>query len=144
MTGRKKEAFAGYKGTETYSDLLIFGTCGQVLAIRAEADAADIQIAVLVDVLILKCRHILASSDVENLSRTVATSGQVLAVTTETNAANHAIVGEVVHDRVLARSAFAGTSMYLPVSDVTSMVVADNLEQLIRSASSRSSAEKKK
>lgn len=44
----------------TYPDELIFGTSGQVFPIGAEANAANVEITVLVDGLILQLGHLLA------------------------------------------------------------------------------------
>lgn len=81
----------------TYPNLFILGTSGKVLAIRAEADAANVQIAILIDSVILESGHVLTSGHVEDLSRAVATSRQILAVATETNATDNAIVVQVVN-----------------------------------------------
>jgi hypothetical protein len=54
--------------TQTYADLFILGASCEVLAVRAEANTPDVEIAILVDILILKSGHILTGGHIENLS----------------------------------------------------------------------------
>ena len=80
------------RGDIPYSDQLVLGTGGQVLAIGAEAHAADIQIAVQINAIILEDAELLAGLDVVNLGRPIATSCDILAVGAEANAADHTLV----------------------------------------------------
>ena len=78
----------------TYSDKLILGSSGKILAIRAEADASDVKVSGKVDVLILQDAELLASLHIVDLSRTVAAGGNVLAIHAEPHAANNALMLE--------------------------------------------------
>lgn len=44
----------------------------------------------------MKNAHLLASDNIENLGRSVATGGNILAIMTETNAADNTLVVEIV------------------------------------------------
>lgn len=79
------------------ADELVLGTGGEVLAIRTETDAPDVQVARNVDILVGEHANLFTSLDVVDLSGPVATSGNVLAVVAETHTANDALVGEGVH-----------------------------------------------
>lgn len=83
----------------TYSDELVLGTGGQVAAVGAEADAADVEIGrhVLSGV-VLEDADLFASLDIKDLSRAVAAGGDVLAVVAEADAADDALVGEGVDE----------------------------------------------
>ena len=58
----------------TYANDLIFGASSQEFAVRAEADASDVQIPILVGRGVGQVAHLLTSLDVENLCRSVAAS----------------------------------------------------------------------
>lgn len=75
----------------------VFGTGGEVLAVGAEADTPDIQIAGNVGVLVLQHAHLLAGVDIVDLRRSVTSSCHVFAVMAETDAAHDALVFESVH-----------------------------------------------
>jgi hypothetical protein len=83
---------------KTYPDLLVFGTSSKILAIWAEADTANVEISVLVNTLILESCYILTSSHIKDLSRSVAARGNIFPVATESNAADHAVVHQMVDE----------------------------------------------
>lgn len=57
-----------YIGRVTYSDQLVFGTSSQVAAVRAEADASNVEIRSHVgSAVVFQDAHLLASLDIENL-----------------------------------------------------------------------------
>ena len=80
----------------TYANDLIFGASSQEFAVRAEADASDVQIPILVGRGVGQVAHLLTSLDVENLCRSVAASGDIVAIRTEADTAYHTLVHEVV------------------------------------------------
>ena len=47
------------------------------------------------------------------------------------------VVGRVVDDEVLTQGAFVGSTLCLPLSEVTKLVVSDNLDALKKSVSAR-------
>jgi hypothetical protein len=82
---------------QTYPNLLILGAGCEELAIGTEADAADVKVAVLVHILVLQGGHVLTGGYIKDLSGTVATRCEIFAVTTETDAANDAIMDKMMH-----------------------------------------------
>lgn len=78
----------------TYSDQLVLRSRSEVLAIRAEANAPDIQVAARVGTVVLQDTDLLSRDDVVDLSRLVATGRHVLAVHAESDAADNAFVGQ--------------------------------------------------
>lgn len=68
------------------------------MTIRTEADTSDIEIAILRQAGVLQMLDLLATLDIEDLSRTVATSGNESSVTAETNTADYTLVGQVVDE----------------------------------------------
>jgi hypothetical protein len=95
--------------------LLIFSTRSKVLAVRAEANATNVEIAVLVDRLILKGGYILAGSDIKNLSRSITASGDVFAIATESDAANNTVVNQVVDELNVQYSLHFGVEDCVPI-----------------------------
>lgn len=79
-------------GSQTYSNQLILSSGGQILAVRAEADASDVEITSMVDVLILKDTNLLARINFVDLGRSIASSGNISAVGAEPHAANNTLV----------------------------------------------------
>jgi hypothetical protein len=77
---------------DTYPDELVLGTSGEVLAVGAEADAADVQVAANIDRRILQDAQLLSRLNIVDLSRPVAARGNILAVMTEPNAAHDTFV----------------------------------------------------
>jgi hypothetical protein len=80
----------------TYANDLIFGAGSQEFAVRAEADASDVQVSVLVGGGVGQVADLLTSLDVENLCRPVAASGDIVTIRTEADTAHHTLVHEVV------------------------------------------------
>lgn len=106
----------------TDPDLLIFGAGREVLAVRAEADAANVEIAILIDVLILQRRHLLARLHVVDLRRAVAARGQVLAIAAEANAADHAVMSQVMHQVHIQHALHFGVEHCEPIRPLSLLV----------------------
>jgi hypothetical protein len=85
---------ANQKTSHPYANHLVLGTSRQVLPVRAEADAADVEIAADISRVVLQDAELLARVYVVNLGRAVATSSHKFAVCTESHTANHAFVLE--------------------------------------------------
>lgn len=106
----------------TYSDQFILGTGGQVAAVGAEADAADVQICAHVgSVVVLENTDLLTSLNVENLGRSVAASGDVLTIVTEPHAAHNAFVAEGMDQVDIQNALHLGVEDGIPV--VASLLV---------------------
>lgn len=80
----------------TYANLLVFSSGGQVSAIRTETDTPDIKIPILINRIILQGGDKQTGSDVEDLRRAVAASGNVFTIGAKSHAADDAIVLEMV------------------------------------------------
>ncbi|KAI6767872.1 hypothetical protein HG530_005881 [Fusarium avenaceum] len=81
----------------TYSNQLVFGTRGEVAAIRTETNAANVEIGAHIrGVVIFKHANLFTGLNIENLSGSVAASCNVFAVMTESNTANDTFVVERV------------------------------------------------
>lgn len=78
----------------TYSDQLVLSSGSKVLAVRAEANAPDIQVAARVGTVVLQNADLFSSDDVVDLSRLVASGRDVLAIHAEANAAHNALMGQ--------------------------------------------------
>lgn len=104
---------------KTYPNLLVFGTSGQVFAIRTEADTTDVKIAILVDALVLESCDVLTGVHVKDLCRPVAARGQVLAITAETDAANNTVVDKVVHQLHVQNTLHLRVEDRVPVGSLT-------------------------
>lgn len=104
---------------KTYANLLILGTSRKIFAIRTEANAANVQVAVLVDILILESGHILTGGHVEDLSRAIAARRQVLAVTAEAHTANDAIVIQMMHQLHIEDTLDLGVEHGVPIGTLT-------------------------
>jgi hypothetical protein len=76
----------------TYSDQLILSTSGKIPSVWTETNASDVKITNRVNRLILKNANLLSSEDIENLCRSVATSGYILSVMTESDTADDTLV----------------------------------------------------
>jgi hypothetical protein len=79
-------------GNVPYPDLLVFGSGCQIPTVWAEANTADIEISILVDGVILQRSNKLTGSHIVDLGRTIAAGGDVLAIRTESHAANHTVM----------------------------------------------------
>lgn len=82
----------------THPDDLVFRTCRQILAVRAEANAPDVKIALLVRVAVLQVTDLLATHDIEDLCAAIAACCHIASVMAETNTAYHALMCEIVHE----------------------------------------------
>lgn len=80
------------------ADQLVLSTGGKVLAVRAEADAADVQVAAGVGVIVLQHANLVSRDDIIDLGRLVATSRDVLAIHAEPDTADHALVRKGVDE----------------------------------------------
>lgn len=109
----------GWFGGQTYPDLLILCTGSQVLAIWAEADAANVKVAILVNVLVLERRHILTRGHIEDLRRAVAARRQILAVPAEANTAHHTVVIKVVHQLDIQHPLYLWVKDGVPIRSLT-------------------------
>jgi hypothetical protein len=94
---------------------LIFGTSGQVLTIRTEADTSDIKVTILRQAGVLQMLDLLATLNVKDLSRSVATSSNKSSITTETNTANYTLVGQVVDKLNVQGATDTGVENSVPV-----------------------------
>lgn len=77
---------------------LVLGTGGQVPAIRAEAYAPDVEIAVFRKAAILEMRNRVSRLNIEDLGRTIATGCNITTVKTEAHAADDTLVRQVVDE----------------------------------------------
>ena len=81
----------------THPNQFVFGSGGKVAAIRAEADAADVQVGShILRIVILEHADLLACLDVEDLRRSIAARCNILTIVAESDAAHDAFVGEGV------------------------------------------------
>lgn len=78
-------------------DHLVLGTCSKVLAVGAEADAADIQVAILGEACVLEMSNRRSALDVEDLSGAVAASCDIATISAEPHTTDDALVREVVN-----------------------------------------------
>lgn len=99
----------------SYPNLLILGTSGQVLSIRTEANATDVKVTVLIYAFILQSRNILAGGNIEDLSRTVASGRNVLAIAAESHAADDAVMDKMVHQLDVQNSLHLRVENRIPV-----------------------------
>ena len=84
--------------SSTYANDLVFGTGCKVPPIWAEADASDVQIAILVRVIVLQMTDLLASVDIKDLRAAIAASGNKSTIVAEANAADHALMREIMDE----------------------------------------------
>lgn len=78
------------------TDKLILSTSSKILSIWGEADRSDIQIPTGIDRVILEHADLLSGDNVENLSTSVTSGSNVLAISREANAADDGLVLEGV------------------------------------------------
>ena len=83
--------------SQTHPDDLVLGTSSEVLAIRTEANTADVQVSILASVVVHQMADLLTTVDVEDLRRPVAASRNISAVMAEANTADNTLVNKVVH-----------------------------------------------
>lgn len=102
-------------GDVPHSDQFILCTGGKVLPIRAEADATDVQVTHGFDGVILEHADFLSSVDVEDLSGSVATGGDILSVVAEADTADYALVLQGVEEVHVENAWHAGVEDGEPV-----------------------------
>lgn len=68
------------------------------MTIRTEADTSDVKVTILRQAGVLQMLDLLATLDVEDLSRSVATSSNKSSIAAETNTADYTLVGQVVDE----------------------------------------------
>ena len=86
------------RGNVPNADQLVLSACRKILAVRAEADTSDVQVSSSVGGVVLKNADLLSSVDIENLSGSVAASGDILAIVAEANAADYTLVLQSVEE----------------------------------------------
>ena len=100
---------------KTYPNLFILSTSRQIFAIWTEANTANVQIAILINVLVLKSGHILTGGHIEDLSRAVAARSQVLAITAEAHTANNTIMVQMMHQLHVKDTLDLGVEHGIPI-----------------------------
>lgn len=103
----------------TYPNDLVFSTGGEISAIRAEANATNIQIAILAGVTILQVADLLSGINVKDLSTTIATRGNIAAIMAEADAAHDTLMSKIVHKVYIKPTSFAGIENGVPVFSLT-------------------------
>jgi CRISPR/Cas system endoribonuclease Cas6 (RAMP superfamily) len=96
--------------------LLILSSSGKALTIWTEADAVDIEIAILVNILVLENGHVLTSDHVKNMSRVVAACGKIFAITAETDTTDNAVMDEVMNRLNVKNPLRLGVKHGIPIS----------------------------
>lgn len=90
--GNIRACLAVLRIIKTYADNFVLRSCRKVLAIRAKAHAADIEIAIFRQSRVLKNRDAMSGLDVEDLSGSVAAGGNKSTIETKAHTAYHALV----------------------------------------------------
>lgn len=83
--------------TCAYPNQLVLSSGSKVLAIRAEANAPDVQITTGVGAVILQDARFLSTDNIVDLSRLVASCSHVVAIVTEPDATDDALVSQSVN-----------------------------------------------
>lgn len=86
------------RGNVPNADQLVLSACRKILAVGAEADTSNVQVSSSVGGVVLKNADLLSSVDIENLSGSVAASGDILAIVAEANAADYTLVLQSVEE----------------------------------------------
>lgn len=81
----------------TYADNLVLCTRSQEPAVRAEAHATNVQIAILRRLVVLQMTDLLPRRHVEDLRAAIAARRHEPPVVAEAHTADHALMGQVVH-----------------------------------------------
>src|SRR6266498_4640062 len=81
---------------DTYSDQLVFRSCGKKPSIRTKADTANVEIAVLINALVLEERDLLPGLHVKDLCRAIATGSDVFAISAEPHTAYNTLMHQMV------------------------------------------------
>jgi hypothetical protein len=76
----------------TYSNQLVLSTSGKVSSIWAETNTSNVKVTDRVHRLILENTDLLSRDDIEDLSRSVAASGNILSIVAESNTANNTLM----------------------------------------------------
>jgi hypothetical protein len=82
----------GPGGNVPDSDQFVLGTSGKVSSIWTEANASDVKIANSIHRLILENANLLTGNYIKNLSRSIATSSNILSIVAESDTANNTFV----------------------------------------------------
>lgn len=90
---------AGSIGNAAYPNLAILGTGGEVLAVGAEADAANVEVPCAGSRLVKQDAGLGASLGVVDLGCAVTASSEPLSVVRELDAANDSVMDEGVDER---------------------------------------------
>lgn len=85
------------------------------MTIRTEADTSDVKITVLRQAGVLQMLDLLATLDVKDLSRSVATSSNESSIAAEANTANYTLVGQVVDELNIQGATDTGVEDSVPV-----------------------------
>lgn len=86
----------GSGGAGTYSDQLVFGARGEVLAIRAETNAPNVEVSVQIYAVILENTQFLAGADFVDLSGSVTAGGDEFPIRTEPHATDNTLMLQCV------------------------------------------------
>lgn len=125
----------------TYSNHLILSTSSEIAAIRTEANAANVQIGTTHWVhgsVVLQNANLFTTRNIVNLSRPVATSGNIFAVMAESHTANNAIVCERVDQIDIENSRDLWVKNSVPVGSVLLIVRGNCIKlQLTKSITNR-------
>ncbi len=76
----------------TYANELVLRSGSQILAVRAKAHASNVEIAIEINIFVLKNADLLARLDIVDLSRSIASSRHVLAIGAKSHAANNTLM----------------------------------------------------
>lgn len=85
------------------------------MTIRAEADTSDVKVTILRQAGVLQMLDLLSTLDIEDLSRTVATSSNESSITAETNTADYTLVGQVMDELNIQSATNAWVENSVPV-----------------------------
>jgi hypothetical protein len=94
---------------------LVLGTSRQVLTVRTEAHAPDVEITVLRETAILKVCNWVSGLNIEDLSRAVATSGDIATVKAEAHTADYTLMRQVVDQINIEYTPSPGVEDCVPV-----------------------------
>lgn len=109
----------GAGGDIPYPDHLVFGTSCKELAIRTEADAADVQITFVWQAAVLQNRDDGSGVDVEDLSRSIAPSSNIFTIPAESYTAHNTLVNKVVDKINIKHPADSRVENGIPITSFT-------------------------
>jgi hypothetical protein len=81
----------------TYANDLVLSPSRQILPIGTEAHTTNIQITILVSVIVLQMANLRSSNDIEDLSASVAASGNRSSIVREADTAHYTLMGKIMH-----------------------------------------------